>query len=238
MLRVTAADLTNLQRDVFRVVLDPQRQIEGAGGAEIERALARRRQQRRLQAVHAAHGIERPAGQFVLLWAPADLRPMADRDDRNQSLLQRIAAMNEIHRAVTDIERRGRLRKHQLQPFVTTVVPQVDQRHTDLALVVGRELRHHTPPHRNRLAAVRLNSFDAVSEQEAVVGGEDELIDARFAQQPPGGLDVLHRVFENQRPQVLFARLVDLLAMHENQPGLGDHPLQAFRITLHHLAER
>ena len=107
------------------------------------------------------------------------------------------------------------------------LVPEVRERDPDLARVVGRHRREDVPALRVDPAAMSLGGCGVIVQQEEpVVGGEDEPAHARVAQHAPGRAELLQGKVEHGGADTLLAGLVDLLAVHDDQPRLGDRPLQ------------
>ena len=61
-----------------------------------------------------------------------------------------------------------------------------------------------------------------VEEQEAVVAGEDETAHAGVAQECPRRPQLLHNGVEDGGAELVFTRFVDLAAVDDDEPGLGN----------------
>ena len=70
-----------------------------------------------------------------------------------------------------------------------------------------------------------------------MVAREHEAADARLAQHPPGGAELLQGEVEHGGPDALLAGLVDLPAVHHDQPCLGDRLLQRGGIAADYLVK-
>jgi len=70
---------------------------------------------------------------------------------------------------------------------------------------------------------VRLGTAGAlVDEEETVVGRQDEAADARVAEKPPSGAELLHHLFEHRGTDPPLTRPVDLVTVNHNESRAGD----------------
>ena len=178
-----------------------------------------------LDAVHPRHALAGLGGDAVPDATAASRRAVHHGEHRDDALLQAVAAMREAHRPPGCVEDRRALREDHARP--RALVPEVRERDPDLARAVGRHRREDMPPLRVDPAAISLDGCGVIVQQEEpVVGGEHEPAHARLAQHAPGRAELLQGKVEHGGADTLLPGLVDLPAVHHDQPRLRDRPLQ------------